>query len=294
MELFQLRSFIEIARLGSLSKAAEKLCITQPALSRQMDALEKSVGINLFNRHSRGVNLTEAGRRLFDYTEQVLGIMDEAVKTLKEIQNLDVGQLSIGASTTIGNYLLPARLATFMKMHRGIEVTLHVSNSNEILEQLAKGRYDLAFIANHPNVPGFCIEPLLEDEVLLLVSPDHPLSEATSYKPESLAEEFFIFRESGSATQEIADSILVREGITPTRFIQLSNTEMVKRAVMAGMGITFLSRHTVDIELENKLLFAPELPNLRMNRSLLCVYPKNIRLSPAALAFLSHLKKERC
>ncbi len=291
MELFQLRSFYEVARSGSFSKAAENLCITQPALSRQIVILEKTVGISLFNRHNRGVNLTDAGRRLFEYAEDVLKLLDKASKSLKEMQNLESGQLKIGASTTIGNYLLPTWLAKFLNLHPGVDVCLQVGNSDTIIEQLVDGLFDFAFVAGFSSTPGLCIEPLLEDEILFLVGPDHPLAKAESLLQPDLAKEVLIFRESGSATKQAVDSLLSQTGIQPARVITLGNTEAVKRAVIAGMGVTFLSKHTVTLELKTGLLFAPDIPDLRVKRQFLSIYPKGVRLSPAALSFLAHVKK---
>lgn len=291
MELFQLRSFHEVARSGSFSKAAENLNITQPALSRQIVTLEKTVGMNLFNRHNRGVNLTDAGRRLYEYAEDVLKLLDKASKTLKEMQNLESGQLKIGASTTIGNYLLPTWIAKFLNLHPGVDVSLQVGNSETIIEQLVDGLFDIAFVASFSSSPRLCIEPLLEDEILLLVGPNHPLAKTDSFLQIDLSKEVLIFREPGSATKQAVDSLLVKAGIQPTRVITLGNTEAVKRIVMSGMGVTFLSKHTVSLELKTGLLFAPNIPDLRVKRRFLSVYPKGVRLSPAALSFLSHVKR---
>ncbi|MBU7008240.1 LysR family transcriptional regulator [Phosphitispora fastidiosa] len=292
MELSQLRAFYEIARSGSFSKGAEKLHITQPALSRQIESLEKSVGISLFNRHSRGVYLSEAGRRLFEYVEQMLRLADEADRTLQELQGLHIGKLSIGACTTMGSYLLPTPLATFLKQHPNIEASLELGSSDEIAARAANRDFDLAFIAGIADPPGLCIEPILEDQILFLVCPDHPLSKTTVFQPELLTKEVFIMRELGSATRKALEAILERVQIKPGRVVTLGDTEAVKRAVMAGMGITFLSRFTVGLELQTGLLCAPSFPELQMNRKLLCIYPKGVHLSPAALAFLSHIKKE--
>lgn len=292
MELTQLRAFHEIAKSGSFSKGAEKLNITQPALSRQIESLEKSVGISLFNRHSRGVYLTEAGRRLFEYVEQMLRLADEAERTLQEIQGLETGKLIIGACTTVGNYLLPGHLATFLMLHPKIEASLDLSKSDEIVDRVMNKEFDLAFIAGIPNLPGLCIEPITEDEILFLTHPGHPLCENASFDPQLLAGEVFILREIGSATRQALDSILRRIQVKPSRVVTLGDTEAVKRAVMAGMGVTFLSKYAVGLELQSGLLCAPDVPELKSTRQMLCIYPKGVHLSPAALAFLSYLKKE--
>lgn len=293
MEFSQLRAFYEIARSGSFSKGAEKLNITQPALSRQVESLEKSVGLSLFNRHSRGVHLTEAGRRLFEYVEQMLRLANDAERTLQEIQGLETGSLSIGACTTFGNYLLPTPLATFLKQHPRIEASLDFGKSDDIVEKTVAKHYDLAFIAGIADPPGLCIEPIYEDEILFLVAPGHPLCENnTRFCPELLSNDMFILRELGSATRQALDAILSKVGVQPSRVVTMSDTEAVKRAVMTGLGITFLSKYTVELELRYGLLCAPDIPELKLTRPMICIYPKNVHLSPVALAFLSHLKKE--
>lgn len=294
MELTQLKAFYEIARSGSFSKGAEKLCVTQPAISRQIEALENSVGISLFNRHSRGVYLTEAGRRLFEYVEKMLRLADEAERTLQEIQGLKSGELKIGACTAVGNYVLPAPLVTFLKLHPGIDASLELGSSDEILTRVLNRHFDLAFLAGNAAPPGLCVEPIRNDEILFLVNPDHPLSKNTGFEPRLLANEVFILRELGSATRKASEKILSSIQVNPAKIVTLGDTEAVKRAVMAGMGVTFLSKYTVELELQTGMLSAPDIPELKMTRQLYCIFPKDVHLSPAALAFLSHLKKESC
>lgn len=289
MDLHHLRTFFEVAKAGNVSRAAEKLYITQPALSRQMDTLEKSLGIALFTRHSRGVKLTEAGRRLFEYAEKALRIVAEGERALREMQELESGRLAIAASTTMGNYLLPKFLALFTKAHPGIDVSLEVANSERVIDWVLQGAYDLGFVAKYPEKPGLAIAPVLEDEIIFLASP-----EASRQKPEhELAGDVLLLREEGSATREVAESILLREGIRPSKVFTLGNTEAIKRAVMAGMGVTFLSKFTVGLELENQVLVTSEAPQLKAGRQVVAIYPKGTRLSPAVLGFLSLIRKDR-
>lgn len=288
MDLQHLRTFFEVAKAGNLSKAAERLYITQPALSRQMDILEKSVGIALFTRHSRGMKLTEAGRRLYEYAEKALRMMDEAERVLKEMQELEIGRVAIAASTTMGNYVLPKFLAGFARAHSGIDVSLQVANSERVIDWVLQGSHDVGFVAKYPDQPGLSVEPILEDEIVILAAPK-PIHE----EPEGeVAKGIFLLREIGSATREIAESILYREGIKPSKVVTLGNTEAIKRAVMAGMGVTFLSKFTVELELENKVLVTSNNPKLKASRQFFAIYPKGSRLSPAVLGFLSHIKKE--
>lgn len=291
MEFSQLRYFLEVARLGSFTKAAEKLCISQPALSKQILALEISFDLNLFKRHSRGVALTEGGRRLFEYAEQVLNLVSEAKASLTELQDLETGHLTIGASSTIGNYLLPAILASYIKLHPAVDLSLQVGNTNQIVELAANGTLDLAFVPNSVLPPGLCLEPLFEDEIILLTGSANQLAGTSLHSPDLLKDEILICRENGSATKQLVDSVLEKLGVKPRKVISFGNTEAVKRAVITGLGVTFLSYLTVSMELENKLLISPDISELKIKRPIICIYPKGARLSAASLSFLAYFKK---
>lgn len=288
MDLAHLRTFFEVARTGNVSRAAERLYITQPALSRQMDNLEKSLGIPLFTRHSRGVKLTEAGRRLYEYAEKALRIVAEAERALKEMRELESGRVAVAASTTMGNYLLPGLLALFSRAHPGIDVSMQVANSEQVIDWVLRGSHDVGFVAKQPERAGLSIEPVVEDEIIFLAAPDP----ARQKPEEALENAVFLLREEGSATREIAESILLREGIRAAKVITLGNTEAIKRGVMAGMGVTFLSKFTVELELRHGLLVTSDAPRLKAGRRFFAIYPKGARLSPALLGFLSLVKKQ--
>lgn len=291
MDVIQLKSFYEVAMQGNLSKAAEKLCITQPALSRQIESLEKSIGMDLFTRHSRGVRLTEAGRRLFAYAERIIKLTDEATQSLKDMQNLDAGQISLCACTTAGNYLLPQVIASFHKLHPGIDINLDIYNSNIVNEMVLNGSHNLYFTSNLPNFSGICIEPLFEDELILIASSSHALSSVHNPSIEDLSKQTWILREQGSGTKHTVEQLISKNNIKPTRIISLGSVEAAKSAVLSNMGVTILSRLAVKSEIERGIVTVFKLPNLCLKRPLVTIYPKNTRLSPANLAFLSHLKK---
>lgn len=291
MDLIQLRTFYEAANCGSLTGASETLCTSQPAISRQITTLEKELGLSLFSRHSRGVRLTEAGRCLFEYVEKSLKLLDNAEKALAELRDLESGTLTLGASTTIGNYLLPAWLAGFSKSYPKIDVSLQVENSNKVIVDVLEGKLDLGLVAGPANSPELCQEYLLEDDVILLVGPDHPWLNEKPVFPTALQRETLILREIGSATRQAIEAFFEKEKISPAKTIVLGDTEAIKRAVMAGMGVSFISRNTIHIELKHGLLCEIKDSNLSFKRLLFAVYPKGVRLSPAVLAFLSAIKK---
>jgi len=291
VDLNQLRTFLETAKCGSLTGASEKLCTSQPAISRQIVALEKEFGLSLFSRHSRGVRLTEAGRCLFQYVEKSLLLLEKAEKALAELRDLESGIITVGASTTIGNYLVPGWLANFSKLYPRIDVSLQVENSNNVILSVLEGKLDIGLMAGPVNSPELCHEYLMDDDVVLLVGPEHPWLKDRPVFPASLQQETLILRETGSATRQAIEFFLEKEKIRPAKTIILGNTEAIKRAVMAGMGVTFLSKNTVSIELAHNLLYEIKDPNLTFKRPLFTVYPKGVRLSPAILAFLSTIKK---
>jgi DNA-binding transcriptional LysR family regulator len=291
VDLIQLKTFLEAANCGSFTGASEKLCTSQPAVSRQIVALEKELGLSLFSRHSRGVRLTEAGRCLFQYVEKSLTLLEKAEKALAELRDLESGMIIVGASTTIGNYLLPGWLASFSKFYPKIDVSLQVENSNKVILNVLEGKLDIGLIAGPINSPELCQEYLLDDEVILLVGPEHPWLNEKPIFPESLKQEVLILREPGSATRQAIESHLDKKKIRPAKTIILGNTEAIKKAVIAGMGVTFISKNTVSIELEHGLLYEIKNHKLSFKRPLFAVYPKGVRLSPASLAFLSTIKK---
>lgn len=291
MDLIQLRTFYEAANCGSLTGASEKLCTSQPAVSRQIVALEKELKLSLFSRHSRGVRLTEAGHCLFQYVEKSLLLLEKAEKALAELRDLESGTIMVGASTTIGNYLLPAWLASFSRVYPKIDVSLQVENSNNVILSVIEGKLDMGLIAGPVNSPELCQEYLLDDEVILLVGPNHPWLNEKPVFPAALKQEVLVLRETGSATRQAIEAHLEKQMIRPSKTIVLGNTEAIKRAVMAGMGVTFISKNTVHIELEHELLYEIKDPHLSFKRPLFAVYPKGGRLSPALFAFLSTIKK---
>lgn len=292
MNLSLLKVFYEVSRCGSLTTAAEQLHISQPALSRQISSLEKEVGIDLFIRHSRGLQLTEAGRRLYDYAQRILNYADEAQRVLDEIKNLETGTLTIGASKTIGSYLLPPVIAKFMQQYPGIDLAIEIDNRDTIIKRAANYRYNFALLTGSFNEPGFYIETLFNDRVVALTSPQHKVQTNGVSDVESLNQEIFILREVGSSTRKISDLILTKHGIQPKKVMELPSIEAIKKTVASGTGITFLSKYAVRDELQSGALQTIEHAGLHMPRGIIAIHTKAGSISPAALALISLIKKE--
>ncbi|MDW7683814.1 MAG: LysR family transcriptional regulator [Bacillota bacterium] len=292
MNLSLLQVFFEVSRCGSLTTAAEKLHISQPALSRQISSLEKEVGLDLFIRHSRGLQLTEAGRRLYEYTQKILNHAEEAQRVLDEIKNIETGTLKVGVSKTIGSYVLPPVLAKFIQQHPRIDLLIDMEKRDVLIKQAANFAYDVVLLTGSLNEPGYYVEKLFTDEIIAITSPKHKAQKVDCGDIHLLAEEVFILREPGSSTRDISELIMSGQGLKARKIIELPSIEAIKKTVMFGTGIAFLSKFTVKDELQNGLLKSIDCTELSMQRDIIFVQPKAGRTSPAALALTSLIKKE--
>lgn len=289
MEISHLKAFQQVVVSGSFSKAADELFISQPALSRQVAALEKELDCQLFSRQNRKVVLTDAGRRLLVYVEKIISLSNRAKKEMLELNNLNTGELTIGASTTIANYLLPSILALYQKKYPGIDIYLKVSNSRQIEEMVSKGKVDIGLVAGEVHIQGLYQEQFAEDELYLVASKNHRFVEIDRLTSVELNQETFICREEGADTQRLFDSLLDNLNIIPQKKLTLGATEAIKRGVINNIGVAFLSKYTFEYEFQLGLLMP--IKKISMKRPLLMVYPKGSRLSPAALAFSALVKK---
>ncbi|KUO50135.1 MAG: hypothetical protein APF76_06640 [Desulfitibacter sp. BRH_c19] len=288
MDFSNLRAFYQVATSGNFSKAANELFISQPALSRQVAALEKELELQLFNRQGRQVIITDAGRRLMVYAEKIINLSIEARKEMLEFKDLTCGELTIGASTTIANYFLPNMLAQYNCKNPGIIINLKIGNSREIEKMAAEGSVEVGLVAGETDILQLYQEHFADDMLYLVVAKDHRFIKSTSLLKQ-LSEETFLCREDGSDTQRLLNNLLVKRNISPKSKMTLGDTEAIKRGVINNMGIAFLSKYTFEYELQLGLLLP--LEQMKSTRPFLLVYPKGARLSPAALAFSALLKK---
>lgn len=290
MDLHQIRAFVQVARRQSFSRAAEDLHLSQPAVSRQVDALERALGVRLLAREGRRATLTEAGRALYDYAERLLTLADKAVQAVEEIRHLRAGRFVLAASTTPGNYILPAVLAAFRARYPGVETRLEVHPSGEVERLVSEERADLGCLAGPVRSAGLFTEPYLDDELVLVAPPGHRLA-GRPVTPADLRGECFLWREPASATRRTAEAHLERLDVAPARRVELGNSEAIKRAAAAGMGLAYLSRAAVAAELRAGDLVALAGPHLAVRRQFHFAWPKGTRPAPAALAFAAFARK---
>jgi DNA-binding transcriptional LysR family regulator len=281
----RIRVFHSVATNLSFSRAAQELSISQPGVTFHIKALEKEYGTALLERVGRRLYLTDAGRTLLAYAQRMHLIEAEARVAVEELKGLQSGLLVVGASATIGIYLLPEVVGEFRNRHPGVKVSLRVGNKRHTLERLLNNELDFGLVASPIADPALIAEPYLADELVVIVSPGHRFASEPITYPGELRRETFLVREPGSGTQELMEERLMHLGIEPADTMQLGSTEAIKQAVAANLGISIASRYSVEAELASGRLCAANVPSLKMHRQLLLLHHRDKRLTKTAIAF---------
>jgi LysR family transcriptional regulator, low CO2-responsive transcriptional regulator len=291
MTLRQLEVFLAVIRQKSFSRAAKKIHLSQPTLSEHVSELERELGKPLFFRHGRTVTLTEAGRVFEEHAVRVVSGVEGARQAIADLDGLVHGSLLVGASTTPGLYVMPGVIARFRARHPGIELRLQIANS-QVIEERVRGReVDLGVVGGHGVVPGEeCLAAGLLDELVLVVGPGHAWARRREVAPAQLADQPLLIREEGSATRRVTERALQRAGITFHPAMELDHPEAIKQAVMAGLGVAFVSVHAVRGEVETGRLRALHLRGVRIHRHFHVIHHQGRTLSASARAFMRLLE----
>lgn len=283
--LRQLRIFAAVAKHLSFIRAAEELHLTPPAVSMQIRELEAQVGLPLFDRSSRSATLTTVGEYLLAHTQRVLAALRDAEDMVARIRGLESGALDVAMVST-AKYFLPRMLAQFRDAHPGVEIRLQVgSNRDQVVALLQQGEVELAVMGRPPVDWATRAEPFALHPHVLVTSVDHPFARMDRVPAAALTGEGFIMREHGSGTRAVLDEFMHAYHITPRVAMQMSSNEAIKQAVMADMGISLLSLHTIGLELDHGLIATPEVEGLPIVRRWHVVNNLAKTLSPAAEAF---------
>lgn len=285
MTLHQLRSFVAVARLRSVSRAADVVHLTQPAVSKHIRALEERLGAKLVFRAGRSVQLTDAGEALHEYASRILGSLEEAEAAIGEMRGLRRGCLRVGAATTIGVYMLPAFLGEFKHQYPAVDISLTITNKEQIVRSLLRGEIDLGFVGPPIRPSTLAREEFLTDDLVLIVAPTHRFARRPSVLAEELKDEVFIVRERGSGTREIVEEEFARVGVALRQGMELGSTEAIKQAVAADLGVSVISRHAITLEAMTGRLCALGVRDLKLRRRLYITYSKGRPLAWAAQEF---------
>ena len=286
MDLTKLRTFCSIARKGNFSAVAEDLFMSQSAVSQQIQALERRYGVVLFDRGSKGATLTEPGHILYEKALRMLDIEDEINQEFDDLRGLKGGELHVGASTTVGNYLMPFYLGEFKQRYPEVKVSLIVENTRIIEDQLLAGMFPLGVVEHDVQNPSLVRESIEKDELVLIVSPRHRWAEREAVTKDELMQEPFITREAGSGTRDVIEETLARQGISKLNVtMELGNSSAIKTAVAAGLGVSMLSRRAVHAQLEGRILKHVTVKDVVLKRDFYLITVGDRYSSPASVKF---------
>jgi DNA-binding transcriptional LysR family regulator len=293
MEDHKLKVFCTVAETKSFSKTSEIIHLTQPAVSLQIQALEEMYETKLFDRSSSKVTLTPAGEVLYKYAKDILSLYVSAEKVIGEMTGLVKGSITIGAGSTIGNYLLPSVISDFRKAHPKIKVHLFVANMQRVIELLYAGNINLGLVEGDVKRQKMFVEKLISDELLLIVPIHHPWAKRKEVSVAELIDEPFILREAGSGTRQTIEKFLARHGITLQNMkvsMVLGSTQAIKEAVENGLGVSIISRWSARKELRFGTLHTLNFKEEKMVRNFSLITYRNSVSSHAIEEFLSYLK----
>lgn len=291
MNLHQLRIFRAVARHGSFSAAARELFLTQPAVSLQVRSLEQGLGVKLFDRSSRSPALTEAGQLVLRGASTLLETEDELRRGLDELRGASRGKILLGTNTTGGMYVLPAALRAFRQAYPDVELILDVDEADHICERVNQRMLDFGFVGGPVEDRRLVVEPLVSDQVILIASPDHPLSQSRLVALSALVQHRFIVPSPKAKTRLLVERRLHALNIIIRPAMQLSGADAIKKAVSANLGIAFVSARTVELELDRGDLCRIEVPGMHIERQLELVYREAKYFTPVARRFHQFLRE---
>jgi DNA-binding transcriptional LysR family regulator len=289
--LDQLRILKAIASEGSFKKAAESLYISQPAVSLQVQNLEKQLSVPIFDRENRKAAFTEEGKVLLRYGNRILSLCDESCRAIEDLRSLNGGTLVIGASQTTGTYLMPRLIGLFRQKYPQIAVQLQVHSTRRISWSVANGQVNLAIIGGKvpPELDNVLqVTPYAEDELALILPKLHPFSKLEYIQKEDLYRLRFIALDTQSTIRKVIDQVLNQNGIDSTRFkieMELNSVEAIKNAVQSGLGAAFVSISAIAKELELGILHWVKIEDITIRRTLSIVVNPNRYRSKASQAF---------
>lgn len=296
MESFRLKVFRVAAEELSFTRAAEKLFLTQPAVTMQIKNLEDELRLRLFDRTGQRIALTPAGRVLQEYAARIAGLCGEAETALAGLRGEAVGRLSLAASTTIAQYLLPGLAGQFLHENPGVELHIVSANTADVVASLAAGRVRLGLIEGPAGRTDVKTEPFLEDTLPLIAPPSHEWGEAGAVDVAKLAGAPLILRERGSGTRDVVERALRKAGLELKKLrvaMELDSTEAVKSAVRAGLGVGFVSEWALSREIALGLLKTVPVRKLDIRREFLFVYPRGPELTGIEGKFARFAKMKR-
>ncbi len=294
LDLWQLEIFCAVVERGSFSAAADALFISQPTVTAHITALEKRLGVKLFDRTTRKVSTTPAGELLYRHAKALLAEHEVALQELNQFKGGLVGSLVFGASTIPGQYLLPAVMARFCQQYPQAKLTMRIGSSRQILNAVLSGELEMGVIGFQPDEPSLQVVPLWNDEIVLIVSLRHPWASRPYVSLEELLTQPFVFREEGSGTRRVFEQFLAQHGLSSrclTVVAEVGSTEAVKQFVVAGDSVGVVSIRAVECEQGAHQLAVVRLREGRILRQFFAIIPTDRTVSPLCHRFVQFLQE---
>lgn len=291
MNLNHLSIFQAVAASGSISTGARRLHLSQSAVSKQLGEFERSLGVNLFDRLPRGVRLTEAGRLLQGYANTLVAVESEAEAAIRDLRAGVRGRLRLGASRTVGAYLMPALLAQFRRAHPDVEIFLQVESTGTIERRLIESEIDIGFAEGVAGSEQLAYREFARDELVLIAAPRHPVTHHDPAPLSLVLQHPLLMHEVGSGTRAVTERAFAGKNITLRPSMTLASTEVIKHTVATGVGIAVLSAFAVRSELAAGSLRTVRMKGLTIHRPLYRIQRKGAWSSPAVEAFVAMLAR---
>jgi DNA-binding transcriptional LysR family regulator len=289
LDVHRLRIYVFVARLGSFTRAAATLHMTQPTVSQQVAALESELGVHLIDRNTRKMRLTASGEVLFAYGERLLKLIDEALIAVRNEAGLTNQLLKLGVGHTLATYILPGLLSRYRTIHSDYRVRLMVGNTGELLSQLSAGEIDIALVgspAEHPDVEA---RAFMHDQLVVIVSPQDEWASYESVRIEQIATRVLLTRESGSALYTTVSRLFGEDPLMSVETILLGETEAIKRSVELGLGVALIQKIAIEREVQQGTLRTIPLKGVDDARTYLIAVRKRYSPNDAATAFIDLL-----
>ena len=290
MNFRKLKIFYETAKHLNMTRVAKEMYISQPSISQSINELENDLGVKLFDRIGKKLYLTHEGEVFLNYTRRILNLYDESVKVIKDFDSNKAGKIVIGASTTIGIYILPEIIRKFSNEYSDIEISLIIENSKIIEGLILDNKIDFAFIEGDINSEEIIKEVIWKDELVFICGDKSSLKDKGVISGEELKNQKIIMREDGSGTREQAELFLIKNKIKFNTFLELGNTEAIKKSVEANLGIACLSYMVVEDKIKTKDLFLFRLKEGKIERDLSLIIHKDKFLSNNMKSFIERAK----
>ncbi|WP_340373603.1 LysR family transcriptional regulator [Peribacillus sp. FSL E2-0218] len=294
MNLMKLQTFITLSDCLNFTLAAEQLYCSQPAVSMQIQSLERDLGFPLFDRIGKKLFLTKQGEHFKPYAEQMINLFHSSKEHIKQLDNLASGTLSFGASNFVGVYLLPAILSDFNKKFPGIKINMNITSSSHLIHMLESKKVEVLVLSDRIPIDEnrFQFKNFHQDELVLIVNNQHRLAQKDMCTLKDLIDETLVLKPNKSATRNFLDGEFKEYGFRFPKYMEISNLEAIKQSVIHGLGVSIVSNFSIKQEIKSGLLVEVPIEGVKFLRGIRYIYHRGSHLSPATKQFLSLLDQK--